>query len=49
MFFHRQNCKDRTVAGEILLKGHWLVKAGFDIDSSVTVQVKRGRITVTKA
>ena len=44
-----QRCKDRTAVGEIHLKGHWLIKADFAIDSPVTVQVKPGCIVVTKA
>ena len=42
-----QNCKDRTTIGEIHLKGHWLIKAGFAIDSLVTVKVKEGYLVVT--
>ncbi len=43
----KQSCKDRTPIGEIHLKGNWLVKAGFAIDTPVTVEVKKGRIIVT--
>ncbi|MDM3872666.1 SymE family type I addiction module toxin [Porticoccus sp. W117] len=45
----QQLYKDRTLVGEIHLKGHWLTKAGFEIDSTVTVQVEQGRLVVTKA
>ena len=44
-----QHGKNRTPIGEIHLKGHWLIKAGFAIDSPVTVQVKPGYIIVAKA
>ena len=32
----------RTPIGEIQLKGHWLIKAGFDINTPVTVRVMDG-------
>lgn len=38
----------RTPVGEIHLKGHWLIKAGFDIDTPVTVKVQQGQLVITK-
>ena len=43
----QQKTNERTPIGEIHLKGHWLIKAGFAIDSPVTVTVKRGCLVVT--
>ncbi len=42
-----QNCNDRTPVGEIHLKDHWLIEAGFDIDASVKIQVMQGCLVVT--
>jgi len=42
-----QNYNDRTPVGEIHLKGHWLIKAGFDIDAPVKIRVMRGCLVVT--
>lgn len=44
-----QRCRDRTPVGEIHLKGHWLIEAGFAIDTPVTVHVKEGCLVVTTA
>ncbi len=37
----------RTPIGEIQLKGHWLIQAGFAIDTPVTVRVMEGCLVVT--
>lgn len=37
----------RTPVGEIQLKGNWLIKAGFDIDTPVTVRVMDGCLVLT--
>lgn len=37
----------RTPIGEIHLKGHWLIQAGFNIDDPVTVRVMEGCLVVT--
>lgn len=42
-----QNCHQRTPIGEIHLKGHWLIKAGFEIDSPVKVRVMEGCLVLT--
>jgi hypothetical protein len=42
-----QNTLERTPIGEIHLKGHWLIQAGFDIDTPVTVRVMEGCLVVT--
>ncbi len=42
-----QNTNQRTPVGEIHLKGHWLIQAGFSIDTPVTVQVQDGCLVVT--
>ena len=42
-----QNCNQRTPIGEIHLKGHWLIQAGFDIDMPVKVRVMEGCLVVT--
>ncbi len=39
--------KDRTPIGQIELKGHWLVQAGFNIDQAVKVRVMPGCLVVT--
>ncbi len=45
-----QLCQSRrTPVGEIHLKGNWLIKAGFDINSPVTVQVSEGKLIITAA
>ncbi len=36
-----------TPVGEIHLKGHWLIQAGFEIDTPVKVQVMEGCLVVT--
>lgn len=43
----QQSCRDRTPIGEIHLKGHWLIKAGFEIDTPVRVRVMAGCLVVT--
>lgn len=43
----QQNCRDRTPIGEIHLKGHWLIQAGFEIDTPVRVRVMAGCLVVT--
>ena len=42
-----QNSRQRTVLGEIHLKGHWLIQAGFEIDSPVKVRVMEGCLVLT--
>ena len=42
-----QNCHQRTPIGEIQLKGHWLIQAGFEIDSPVKVRVMEGCLVLT--
>ena len=42
-----QNTPQRTPIGEIHLKSHWLIQAGFTIDTPVTVKVTQGRLVVT--
>ncbi len=44
-----QAVKERTPIGEIHLKGHWLLRAGFAIDQAVTVKVMPGCLVVTAA
>ncbi len=43
----RQNGNDRTPIGEIHLKGHWLIEAGFNIDAPVKIRVMQGCLVVT--
>lgn len=43
----QQNSLERTPIGEIHLKGHWLIQAGFEIDSPVKVGVMEGCLVVT--
>lgn len=42
-----QNYRQRTSIGEIHLKGHWLIQAGFEIDSPVKVRVMDGCLVLT--
>ena len=42
-----QSCHQRTLIGEIHLKGQWLIKAGFEIDSPVKVRVMEGYLVLT--
>lgn len=44
-----QNPNQRSKIGEIHLKGHWLIEAGFDIDTSVNVRVMEGCLVLTSA
>lgn len=39
--------KPPTPVGEIHIKGHWLIQAGFDINQSVTVRIMHGCLVVT--
>lgn len=39
----------RTPVGQIELKGHWLIQAGFNINSAVTVRVMEGCLVLTCA
>ena len=43
----QQNRNDRTSVGEIHLKGHWLIQAGFDINTPVTIRVMDGCLVLT--
>ncbi len=45
--YQLQNNKARTPIGEIHLKGHWLIEAGFAINTPVIVRVMEGCIVVT--
>lgn len=42
-----QNTPQRTAIGQIDLKGHWLIQAGFTIDTPVTVRVMEGCLVLT--
>ncbi len=42
-----QNPDQRSPIGEIHLKGHWLIKAGFEINTSVKVRVMEGCLVLT--
>ena len=42
-----QKTKDRTPIGEMHLKGHWLIQAGFAIDQAMTVTVTPGCLVLT--
>lgn len=42
-----QNTPQRTTIGQIDLKGHWLIQAGFEIDAPVKVRVMEGCLVVT--
>ena len=43
-----QNHHQRTPIGEIHLKGHWLIQAGFEIDSPMKVRVMEGCLVLTR-
>jgi len=43
----KQNTPDRTPVGEIHLKGHWLIQAGFDINAPVKIRVMDGCLVLT--
>ncbi|WP_086933605.1 SymE family type I addiction module toxin [Agarilytica rhodophyticola] len=43
-----QSYHQRTPICEIHLKGHWLIKAGFEIDSPVKVRVMEGCLVLTR-
>ncbi|OMH29359.1 SymE family type I addiction module toxin [Motiliproteus sp. MSK22-1] len=43
----QQNYPDRTPIGEIQLKGHWLIQAGFTIDTPVHIRVMEGCMVLT--
>ncbi|WP_080516680.1 SymE family type I addiction module toxin [Teredinibacter turnerae] len=47
LFFYFKNRHQRTPIGEINLKGHWLIKAGVEIDSPVKVRVMDGYLVLT--
>ena len=42
-----QNPHQRSPIGEIHLKGHWLIEAGFTIDTKVKVRVMEGCLVLT--
>lgn len=42
-----QDYQQRTAIGEIHLKGHWLIQAGFEIDSPVKVRIMHGCLVLT--
>lgn len=37
----------RTKVGEILLKGHWVIEAGFAVNSTARVEISNNRIVLT--
>lgn len=39
----------RTPVGEIHLKGHWLIQAGFAINTPVTVNIRNRQLIITAA
>ncbi len=39
--------RERTSVGEICLKGHWLVQAGFVVDQPVIVRIMQGCLVLT--
>ncbi|MCP4278291.1 MAG: type I toxin-antitoxin system SymE family toxin [Gammaproteobacteria bacterium] len=43
----KQTSQQRTPIGEIHLKGHWLIQAGFEIDTPVMVRVMEGCLVLT--
>ena len=43
----KQPLSSRSAISEIILKGKWLNDAGFAADSSVNIQVKRGKLVIT--
>ena len=43
----KQHPKQRVTIGQILLKGHWLIQAGFSVNSPVTIQIEQGRLVLT--
>ncbi len=42
-----QQLQQRSSIAEILLKGKWLVDAGFDVDSNVDITIESGRLVIT--
>ena len=42
-----QNTLERTPIGKIHLQGHWLIQAGFEINSPVKVRVMEGCLVLT--
>jgi len=44
----KHSYKDQTEIAEILLKGNWLTKAGFQAGQAVTVRVMEGCLVLTK-
>ena len=44
----KHDYKEQTEIAEILLKGHWLARAGFQAGQAVTVRVMHGCLVVTK-
>ena len=44
--YRQEQCKPIPV-GEIHLKGHWLIEAGFEINSAVKVRVMEGCLVLT--
>ena len=43
----KQHPKQRVTIGQILIKGHWLIQAGFLVNSSVTIHIERGKLVLT--
>ncbi len=42
-----QHPNHRSPVGEIHLKGHWLIEAGFNINTAVKVRVMNGCLVLT--
>lgn len=42
-----QQANQRVPIGEILLKGKWLVEAGFSIHAHVTIHIEHGKLVLT--
>ncbi len=42
-----QQPNQRTEIGEILIKGKWLIEAGFSVHAKVTIQIEDGRLVLT--
>ena len=43
----KQHPNQRVTIGQILLKGHWLIQAGFSVNSPVTIQIEHGKLVLT--
>ena len=43
----KQDPNQRVTIGQILLKGHWLIQAGFSVNSPVTIHIEHGKLVLT--